>query len=72
MTEQELNEDIKSKAVQLDIAEQPVSQELKDLLTAMLTKNPAERPTITKCREYAWLKGLDGLVCNTDPNPEPQ
>ena len=44
-----------------DFEDGPVSDELKQLLTAMLTKDPDARPSISQCREFVWLKGLDGL-----------
>ena len=64
ITEPELNAEIKEKDPTLEFEDKPVSDELKQLLTAMLNKDPAQRPNINQCREFAWLKGLTGLKCN--------
>lgn len=69
-TEFELTKEIQEKPLALDFEDRPVSDELKQLLTAMLTKDPDARPSIAQCREFAWLKGLDGLSCNKKPEPE--
>ena len=70
IAENELNTEIREKTPIFDFDDKPVSQELKDALTAMLNKDPAQRPSIGQCRELAWFKGLDGLQCNKDPNAE--
>ena len=40
-----------TKPIKLNFPEQPISQELKELLTVMLTRDPTKRPKITECRE---------------------
>ena len=47
IAEHELNAEIKEKAPVLDFEDKPISQELKDVLTAMLNKDPEQRPTIS-------------------------
>lgn len=56
----ELYEQIKTEPVPLS-DEVGVSEEARDLLTCMLSKDPVERITIARIREHPWLL-LDGRV----------
>ena len=66
-TAQEFEEEVREKQPIFDHEDRPISDELKALLTAMLCKDPDQRPTIKECMAFDWLKGLDGLECNTPP-----
>ena len=45
-SEQEFDAEVRDKAPVFDHSERPISDELKELLTAMLNKDPYQRPTI--------------------------
>ena len=51
----ELEIQINSREQKLDELPEKWSDDLKDLVTKVLTKNPAERPTIKQILEHPWL-----------------
>ena len=46
-SEQAFDAEVRDKAPVFDRSERPISDELKELLTAMLNKDPDQRPTIS-------------------------